>query len=153
MQQDKRRSLPGQPHGHSSTHRPKQDFEFLQINKFAYIVNCSAEVPNYFDSHGLKYLKLKLIKERTHKLWDETLKKLRKLEKFIEEAEEQSLCCIISSAAGNNRSLVMLTAFLMSKYRWSLSKTLEYIRSKKIFIGLSEHYIEQLELLEVILNR
>jgi hypothetical protein len=48
---------------------------------------------------------------------------------------------------------VMLTAFLMSKYRWNLSKTLEYIRSKKIFIGLSEHYIEQLEILETILNR
>ena len=46
----------------------------------------------------------------------------------------------------------MLTAFLMSKYRWTLSKTLQYVRSKKIYIGLSEHYIEQLELLESILN-
>jgi hypothetical protein len=46
----------------------------------------------------------------------------------------------------------MLSAFLMSKYRWSLSKTLEYIRSKNIFIGLSEHYISQLEQLESLLN-
>ena len=121
-----------------------QDYEFLQINKFSYVVNCSAEVPNYFDTHGVKYLKFKLIKERTHKLWDESLKKLRKLEKFIEEAEQQSLCCIIFSAGGNNRTLAMLTALLMSKYRWNLSNTLEYVRSKKIYIGLSEHYIEQL---------
>ena len=116
------------------------------------MVNCSAEIPNYFDNHGIKYLKFKLIKERTHKLWDESLKKLKKLEKFIEEAEEQSLCCIISSANGNNRSLVMLSAFLMSKYRWSLDKTLAYIRSKDIFIGLTENYIAQLEALEGILN-
>ena len=40
----------------------------------------------------------------------------------------------------------------MSKYRWTLSKTLEYIRSKKIYIGLSEHFIEQLEKLEQILK-
>ena len=56
-----------------------QDYEFLQINKFSYIVNCSAEVPNYFEPQGLKYLKFKLVKERTHNLWDEQLKKLRKL--------------------------------------------------------------------------
>lgn len=65
-------------------HAPLKDYEFLQINKFAYVINCSAEIPNYFDNHGIKYLKFKLIKERTHKLWDENLKKLRKLEKFIE---------------------------------------------------------------------
>ena len=47
----------------------------------------------------------------------------------------------------------MLSAFLMSRYRWTLSKTLEYIQSKKIYIGLSEHYIEQLELIETILNQ
>lgn len=47
-----------------------QDFDFLTINKFSYIINCSAEIPNYFDNNGIKYLKFKLIKERTHKLWD-----------------------------------------------------------------------------------
>jgi hypothetical protein len=57
------------------------------------------------------------------------------------------MCCLIHSFDGANRSVVMLTAFLMSRYRWKLGKTLEFIRSKQIFIGLSEHYIEQLETL------
>jgi hypothetical protein len=78
---------------------------------------------------------------------------LKKLEKFIEEAEEQSLCCIIFSANGNNRSLVMLSAYLMSRYRWTLDKTLAYIRSKSVFIGLTESYIAQLENLEAILSQ
>lgn len=63
------------------------------------------------------------------------------------------MCCLIHSFDGVNRSLVMLVAFVMSRYRWTLSKSLEFIRSKKIFIGLSEHYIEQLEILEEILNQ
>jgi hypothetical protein len=46
----------------------------------------------------------------------------------------------------------MLSAFLMSKYRWTLDKTLAYIRSKNVFIGLSENYIAQLETLQTILN-
>lgn len=101
-----------------------QDYDFLQINKFAYAVNCSAETPNYFDNHGIKYLKFKLLKEKSHKLWHESLKKLRKMEKFIEDSEESSMCCLIYSANGNSRSLVILAAFLMSSYRWKLGKTL-----------------------------
>jgi len=46
----------------------------------------------------------------------------------------------------------MLASYLMSRYRWTLSKTLEFVRSKNVFIGLSEHYIGQLECLEEILN-
>lgn len=52
-------------------------------NKFSYVVNCSSEVPNYYEGQGVKYLKFKLNKEKSHKLWDESLKKLKKLDKFI----------------------------------------------------------------------
>lgn len=41
----------------------------------------------------------------------------------------------------------------MNRYRWRLGKVLEFIRSKSIFIGLSEHYIEQLEMLEEFLGK
>jgi hypothetical protein len=57
------------------------------------------------------------------------------------------MCCLITSNQGNNRAMVMLVAYLMSKFRWSLNKTLEYVRSKSIYIGLTEHYIHQLEIL------
>ena len=61
------------------------------------------------------------------------------------------MCCLIHSFDGANRSLVMLVAFLMNRYKWKLSKALEFLRSKQLFIGLSEHYIEQLEILESLL--
>lgn len=47
----------------------------------------------------------------------------------------------------------MLSAYLMSRYRWTLDKTLAYIRSKSVFIGLTESYIAQLENLEAILSQ
>jgi hypothetical protein len=70
MHEDKRRALPGHSRHHAGPSLSMQDFDFLTINKFSYIINCSAEIPNYFDNNGIKYLKFKLIKERTHKLWD-----------------------------------------------------------------------------------
>lgn len=63
------------------------------------------------------------------------------------------MCCLVFSANGNNRSLVLLVALLMDKYRWTLRKTLEYIRAKDVFIGLSEHYIGQLEQLQDVLSQ
>jgi hypothetical protein len=45
----------------------------------------------------------------------------------------------------------MLTAYMMSRYRWTLGKTLAYIRAKNVFIGLSENYISQLEALQPLL--
>ncbi len=63
------------------------------------------------------------------------------------------MCCLVMSQKNNTRSLVMIVAFLMNKFRWSLRKTLEYVRSKGVYIFLTEHYILQLELLENILNQ
>ncbi len=41
-----------------------QDLEFLIINKFAFIVNCAAEVPNYFEQHGIMYQKFKITHDK-----------------------------------------------------------------------------------------
>jgi hypothetical protein len=54
------------------------------------------------------------------------------------------MCCLIISQNNNTRSLVMIVAYLMNKFRWALRKTLEYIRSKGVYIFLTEHYIAQL---------
>ena len=125
-----------------------QDFEFLVSNKFQYIVNCTSEIPNYFEEYGLKYLKLKCARNKLHRLWEmNNLTKLEKVSAFIKKAQKSSVCCLIHSYDGNNRSLVMLSGYLMCKYKWTVSKTLEFIRSKNVFIGLSEYYIQQLELL------
>jgi hypothetical protein len=32
----------------------------LLINKFGYVVNCAAEVPNLYEEHGIKYTKFKI---------------------------------------------------------------------------------------------
>lgn len=62
------------------------------------------------------------------------------------------MCCMITSNQTNMRSIVIVVAYLMNKFRWALGKSLEYIRAKNVYIGLNDHYVEQLEILEEILN-
>ena len=79
MYENKGRSVLGHSLHFTGNSNLTKDYEFLCANRFLFMINCSAEIPNYFDTHGIKYLKFKLVKERSHKLWDENLKKLRKL--------------------------------------------------------------------------
>ena len=56
------------------------------INKFAFIVNCATEVPNLFEEHGLRYLKFKIKNDRNQYIFDEEMKRLRKIKKVVQEA-------------------------------------------------------------------
>ena len=65
----------------------------------------------------------------------------------MQQAEDNSLCCLFVAQANNQRSLVLVAGYLMYKYRWKLGKTLEFIRTKGVYISLTEHFIHQLEFL------
>lgn len=68
--------------------RPAEDVEFLMTNKFGYVLNCTNEIPNYFEElEAIRYLKLKYEKPKPGKLWGDTMKKLTRIYKFIEEAD------------------------------------------------------------------
>jgi protein-tyrosine phosphatase len=121
-----------------------QDLEFLVINKFAFIVNCAAEVPNLFEEHGLRYLKFKIKHDKSQQIFDEELKRLKKLKKVVEEAEESGLCCLVHCNTDGYRSLTLVIAFLMERYKWRLRKTIEYLQSKAVPIFLTDRNIEEL---------
>ncbi len=42
----------------------------------------------------------------------------------MQQAEDNSLCCLFVAQANNQRSLVLIAGYLMYKYRWKLGKTL-----------------------------
>ena len=67
---------------------------------------------------------------------------------MVGEAEENGMCCLVHCGAGQYRSLVQLTAYLMDRFQWRLRKTVDYLQSKAIPITLSESHIEELVSLE-----
>lgn len=69
--------------------KPAEDIEFLLTNKFGFLLNCTAELPNHYENfEGVKYLRVKYERGGKAKLWGEAMKKLNKACKFIEEAED-----------------------------------------------------------------
>ena len=153
MCQNKRWTLPRQPTRRLRIPSSIQDLQFLIINKFGYIINCASECPNLFEEHGLKYLKFKIKQDKNQHIFDQQLKRLTKMKKIVDEAEEQGLCCLIHCNNGGSRSLVLVITYLMDRYRWRLRKTLEFLQSKGITIVLTDSNIEELTNIEYLFSR
>ena len=141
MHKDKRRSLHRQQNRCNGTHPSIQDLEFLIINKFAYVINCASETPNLFEAQGIKYLKFKIQQDKSQKIFDSELKRLKKMKKMVDEAEENGMCCLIHCNNGFCRSLTLLTAFLMDRFKWRLVKTADFLQSKGVSMMFTESNI------------
>lgn len=64
---------------------------------------------------------------------------------FIEEAMEEGKSCLVHSVNAKSRAFVVVAAYLMKKYSWSLQKTLDYVGSKKDQLEVRETFYEQLK--------
>ena len=66
------------------------------------------------------------------------------MEEFVQLALESHMSVLIHSKCGKTRSIVIVVAFLMSRYSWSLVKALEFVYSKKTSIELSAGILKKL---------
>jgi protein-tyrosine phosphatase len=72
---------------------------------------------------------------------------------FIDDASNKGEGLLISSLKGKNRSSVVVLIYLMKKYKWSLDKSIEYLKSKKNDMDIMKQFMTQLSLFEARLNR
>lgn len=63
------------------------------------------------------------------------------------------MCCLVHCNHDGQRSLTLIIAYLMDRYRWRLRKTIEYLQSKGVTIILNDSNIEELTGLEYMLSR
>lgn len=64
---------------------------------------------------------------------------------FIEDAMEDGKSCLVHSVNAKSRSFVVVAAYLMKKYNWSLQKTLDFVGSKKEKLEVREAFYDQLK--------
>lgn len=66
---------------------------------------------------------------------------------------EQGESCLVHSVNAKSRAFVVVAAYMMKKYCWSLEKTMEYITQKKPQLDIRQNFYYQLKELESRLNR
>ena len=73
--------------------------------------------------------------------------------KFIEDTLNRGESVLVQSVRGHNRSVCIIAAYLMRKFRWTLYKTLEYLHSRRPDLEMNANFFNQLMNLEVKLTK
>jgi protein-tyrosine phosphatase len=125
-----------------------QDLDFLVSSKVTHIINtCSTEVNNEWTSIGIAYLSLPWADSTDQILFPEPIT-FQACYCFIDTCIENGESVLIHSVKGESRCVCLVLAYLMKKYKWALTKSLEFLNSRKPDCKIKPQFLFQLVKLE-----
>ena len=118
------------------------------INEFkiSHIINCTGEqILNQWESIGINYLTINWSESPNQILFDIKDEISDKILEFIDNALLIGEGILAHSLNGKNRVCIIVIIYLMKKYKWSLYKSMEYLKSKKNDVDIPNYFYNQLE--------
>ena len=123
-----------------------QDDEFLFSNKVSHVVNCAGlEAANIYADHGIEYLTFPWRDVPTTVLLDSRDRNITRVANFIDQAFEKGECVLVQSFHGNSRSCVLIAAYFIFKYSWSLESTLAFMQVAHPDMRIKNYFLRQLK--------
>lgn len=127
----------------------RQDLEFVVANKVTHIINTSArQIPNHWEPIGVQYLDFYWLDHDNQQLFDGRDEIVPEFCAFIERATAAGESVLVHSVRGQCRSVVIVVAYLMRKYRWTMVKSFEFVSSRRPDLNTRQSFIQQLAAFE-----
>lgn len=122
--------------------------------KISHIINAAGnQIFNYFESIGIQYYTLYWSENPSQELFDKNDEIVDKILLFIKESLSNGEGLLIHSVKGQDRCCVVVIIYLMRKYNWSVSKSIDFLKSKKEDIEIEPYFLEQLLSYEMRLSK
>lgn len=122
--------------------------------KISHIINAAGnQILNYFESVGIQYFTLHWSENPNQMLFDKNDEIVDKILLFIKESLSSGEGLLIHSVKGQDRCCVVVIIYLMRKYNWSVSKSIDFLKSKKEDIEIEPYFLEQLLSYEMRLSK
>ena len=113
--------------------------------KLTHIINATgSQVINQWESIGMKYLTLNWEESNNQILFDPKDEIADKILFFVEDSFINGEGILAHSFKGKNRVCIVVLIYLMKKYKWSLKKSMEYLKSKKQDVDIPPYFLSQL---------
>jgi len=129
--------------------KPTQDLEFVVANKVTHIINTAArQIPNHWEPIGVQYLDFYWLDHDNQQLFDSRDEVVPESCAFIERASAVGESTLVHSVRGQCRSVVIVVAYLMRKYRWTMVKSFEFVSSRRPDLNTRQSFVQQLAGLE-----
>ena len=114
--------------------------------KITHIINCTGkQIINQWESIGINYLTLNWNEVPNQILFDPKDEIVDKIMSFIEKSLLEGEGLLVHSFKGQNRACLIALIYLMKKYKWSLVKSMQYLKSKKNDVDIMPNFYAQLE--------
>ena len=114
--------------------------------KITDIINCTGkQIINQWESIGINYLTLNWNEVPNQILFDSKDEIVEKIMSFIEKSLHEGEGLLVHSFKGQNRACLIALIYLMKKYKWSLLKSMQYLKSKKNDVNIMPNFYAQLE--------
>ena len=120
----------------------------IKIYNITYIINCTKDIPNYFENDNIKYMRVPIddtSNQHIEQYFDSTYN-------FIENAIINKCNILVHCYAGISRSATILIAYFMRKYNISYMKAYEFVKSKRSIINPNKEFVEALKEYQITLN-
>ena len=113
--------------------------------KLTHMINASGnQVINQWENIGMKYLTLNWEETPSQTLFDQKDEIADKILFFIDDSFKNGEGILAHSFKGQNRVCIVVLIYLMKKYKWSLKKSMEYLKSKKQDVDIPSYFLSQL---------
>ena len=115
--------------------------------KITHMINATGnQIMNQWGSIGISYLTLKWEESPNQILFDSQDEIANRIVEFIDNSylgKGEGL--LAHSFRGQNRVCIVVLIYLMKKYKWSLKKSFEYLKSKKQDVDIPDYFFLQLQ--------
>ena len=113
--------------------------------KITHFINATGnQVMNQWESLGIIYLTLNWSENERQILFDGKDEIADKIVQFIDNSFVEGEGLLAHSFKGQNRVCLVVIIYLMKKYKWSLNKSMDYLKSKKNDVEIVPYFYIQL---------
>ena len=118
--------------------------------KITHMINATGnQIMNQWESIGISYLTLNWSESPSQILFDSKDEIANRIVEFVDGSllgKGEGL--LAHSFKGQNRVCIVVLIYLMKKYKWSLNKSLQFLKSKKQDVDIPIYFFEQLKQFE-----
>ncbi len=113
--------------------------------KITHFINATgSQIMNQWESVGINYLTLNWSENERQILFDGKDEIAERIVQFIDNSFIEGEGLLAHSFKGQNRVCIVVLIYLMKKYKWSLNKSLDYLKSKKNDVEIVPYFFIQL---------
>ena len=121
------------------------NYYILSENNIGLIVNVTEEIPNYYENikDGFVYLQIIIRDQNSESVFDNLEENLSNMREYEQSHINKNI--LVHCYMGSSRSATIICAYLIKYYNFTVSQSIEVLKSKRDIVNINTSFIEDLK--------